>query len=433
MEQKARASQGKGKGKGIHWRFHEIKDLLDLWGEKEVQDALRAVHKNIDVFEGIAKQMRERGHSRTAEECRYKTKTMRLEYKRVQAHNKCSENAPKTCSFYTELENILKRDAITDPPRLSRSYPVRREELPLGQDLDATTLDETCSRESILDTQATGPSLFTVEELEDNDEDSKLLLLEVPEGEVYEPVSVHAPPALLGSPPVTPMTTKAESEGEPETPNQSQQSPEQERESPPAKAAPSPGTHLRNLRTRRQRGRRGENIALAIMQHADEQAKLQREAMREDTSKNRQILLSLFHYLEEDTRASQERFNAIETMIRDVLDQSRVEKQCCTHCANCCNKSGPPPKRPFHGGIPPPSQTDLDMASTSADCHEQPLPEHFREVSQGEISPSNNPVTADITEPASASLRVAEAQKMMDTEGTRKGERERKTTTPYSP
>ncbi|XP_067321155.1 myb/SANT-like DNA-binding domain-containing protein 7 [Anolis sagrei] len=436
MEQKARASQMKGKGKGTHWRYREIQDLLVIWGEKKVQDALKAVHKNLDVFEGIAEQMRERGHSRTAEECRNKTKAMRFEYKRVQAHNECSGNTPKTCAFYTELENILKGDASTDFPRLSRSWPVRREERPLSQNLDATILEETCSRESVLDKQATGPSLITVEGTEDNEEDSLLLLLEEANGKVLEPVNVHVPPALVGSPSVTPITTEAEDEGEPETPNQSQQSLKQEREDPLAKAGLSPGTRGRTQRTRR-RGRRGENIAMAIMQNANEQARLQREAMREDTSQDRQILLSFFHYFEEESRASQQRFDAIEKLIRDVLERPRAEKPCCTHCTTCCNAAAvqeqqDPEARPR---IPPLSQTDLDMASTSAAHHVQPLPDSFGRVSQGETLPISNPVSAYIMELAHSSSQLAEAQRELseDTEGTRKSERERKRKKPYSP
>ncbi|XP_062828973.1 uncharacterized protein LOC100566263 [Anolis carolinensis] len=447
MELKARASKAKGKGKGTHWRFHEIQDLLDIWGEKKVQDALRAVHKNIDVFEGIAEQMQERGHRRTAEECRYKTKTMRLEYKRVQEHNKCSGNAPRTCAFYAELENILKVDASIYTPRISRSCPVRREELPLTQDLDANTSEETCSQESVLDSQATGPSLITAEGMEDNEEDSLLLLLKEANGEVLEPVNIHVPPALVGSPSVTPVTSDAEDEGEPETPNHSEQSPKQEREDPLAKAARSPGKRLQNLRTRK-RGRRGENIAMAIMQNANEQAKLQREAMREDTAKDRQILLSFFHYFEEESRASQQRFDAIEKLIRDVLEQSRVERQCCTHTTTCCNRAAAQepqdsvsrsPSGSRHR-IPPPSQTDLDMASTSAVSQVQPLLDLFRGVSQGETPSISNPVTAYISEPAPASSQLAVAQRELsdalhaeDTEGTRKSEREKKKKKPYSP
>nr|XP_003223685.1 PREDICTED: uncharacterized protein LOC100553256 [Anolis carolinensis]XP_008113300.1 PREDICTED: uncharacterized protein LOC100553256 [Anolis carolinensis]XP_008113301.1 PREDICTED: uncharacterized protein LOC100553256 [Anolis carolinensis]XP_016850725.1 PREDICTED: uncharacterized protein LOC100553256 [Anolis carolinensis] len=454
MEQKAKASQAKGKGKGTHWGFHEIQDLLDIWGEKKVQDALRAVHINIDVFEEIAEQMRKRGRSRTAEECRNKTKAMRLEYKRVQAHNKCLGNARKTCAFYAKLENILKGDASIDHPRLLRSCPVQREELPLTQDLDVTTLEETCSQKSVLDTQAASPSLITAEEEAD--------------GDVSEPVNVHVPPALVGSPSVTP-TTEAEGEGEPGTLNQSQQLPEQERKDPLEKAALSPATRLQNLRTRRRGVRRGENIAMAIMQNANEQAKLQREAMREDISKDRQILLSFFHYFEEESRVSQQRFDAIEKLIRDVLEQSRVKKQCCTHTTTCntatmqeqqdsvarsqsgatANKRGNQasrnslaPKRLFpedRHRIAPPCQTDIDMASTSAVCHVQPLPDLFRGVSQGETPPISKPVTTYITEPAPVSSQLAEARRKLsdalhaeNTEGTRKGERERKKK-PYTP
>ncbi|XP_054841816.1 uncharacterized protein LOC129333901 [Eublepharis macularius] len=103
------------------WREREIIDLLDLWGEDKIQEALRRSHRNIDCFRKIANQMAARGHKRSALECRNKTKSMRLEYKRVIAHNGTSGNAPTTCAYFRELHSILRGDASVKPKRIARS------------------------------------------------------------------------------------------------------------------------------------------------------------------------------------------------------------------------------------------------------------------------------------------------------------------------
>ncbi|XP_054840248.1 uncharacterized protein LOC129337863 [Eublepharis macularius] len=110
-----------GVKRGISWRHREILDLLHFWGEEKIQEALRNTHRNLDYFERISEQMATRGHRRSALECRSKTKTMRLEYKKVVAHNNRSGNAPITCPYYRELESILRGDASVHPKRLARS------------------------------------------------------------------------------------------------------------------------------------------------------------------------------------------------------------------------------------------------------------------------------------------------------------------------
>ncbi|XP_054828688.1 uncharacterized protein LOC129325148 [Eublepharis macularius] len=107
--------------RGISWRHREIMDLLHFWGEEKIQEALRNTHRNLDYFERISEQMATRGHRRSALECRSKTKTMRLEYEKVVAHNNRSGNAPITCPYYRELESILRGDASVNPKRIARS------------------------------------------------------------------------------------------------------------------------------------------------------------------------------------------------------------------------------------------------------------------------------------------------------------------------
>lgn len=50
----ARASQNGG-ARSLSWKPEEDKELLSLWGEEKVKDALRNHHCNIDTFESIVK------------------------------------------------------------------------------------------------------------------------------------------------------------------------------------------------------------------------------------------------------------------------------------------------------------------------------------------------------------------------------------------
>ncbi|XP_054851048.1 uncharacterized protein LOC129340346 [Eublepharis macularius] len=76
-----------------------------------------------------------RGHNRSAQECRNKTKSMRLEYKRVVAHNGTSGNSPTTCAYYRELHSILRGDASVKPKRIARSLNIAVKELPSRPEL----------------------------------------------------------------------------------------------------------------------------------------------------------------------------------------------------------------------------------------------------------------------------------------------------------
>ncbi|XP_061476563.1 uncharacterized protein LOC133381450 isoform X2 [Rhineura floridana] len=107
-------------GRGVSWRYREVLDLLDIWGEAKIQDILKASYRNIETFEDIAMQMSCRGHNRTGVECRNKTKALRSEYRKVIAHNRKSGNSKVTCPFYEELHSILRGDASITPKRIAR-------------------------------------------------------------------------------------------------------------------------------------------------------------------------------------------------------------------------------------------------------------------------------------------------------------------------
>ena len=113
-------------GRGITWSHKETFDLLDIWGEKKVQEKLSTSHRNLDIFEQVAAEMGRRGHVRTAVECRNKTKTMRKEYRWVVTHNTRSGSGASTCPYYKELDGILHSDTTIRPKRVAGSLKITR-------------------------------------------------------------------------------------------------------------------------------------------------------------------------------------------------------------------------------------------------------------------------------------------------------------------
>uniref|UniRef100_A0A8D0B936 Myb/SANT-like DNA-binding domain-containing protein n=1 Tax=Salvator merianae TaxID=96440 RepID=A0A8D0B936_SALMN len=110
----------------ISWQHEEIMDRLGIWGEQKVQDQLWKSCQNIDQFALVAAEMKARGHSRSVEECRRKTKNMHQEYRKVINHNAHSSSNRIRCPYYKELHSILRGDASVASKRVTSSMAVVR-------------------------------------------------------------------------------------------------------------------------------------------------------------------------------------------------------------------------------------------------------------------------------------------------------------------
>ncbi|XP_054827122.1 myb/SANT-like DNA-binding domain-containing protein 7 [Eublepharis macularius] len=258
--------------RGIAWREREILDLLSFWGEEKIQEALKSSYRNIDYFERIAAQMALRGHKRTAMECRSKTKTMRLDYKKVVAHNSTSGNAPITCPYFRELDSILRGDASVKPKRVSRSLGV----VSLGRQLrdpcpvsdgseelfshDLFTIDHgqirsstPCQvgvRENVPEVEAEIDTDATVDGLEDKESDDPC-----PDGQEETISNNSSSTSGLGSSKESPLKSVAEL---------------------------SPGTRLSAIRSRRRRNAGLFSVADKMMSQSGEEHKAQINEWRID-------------------------------------------------------------------------------------------------------------------------------------------------------
>ncbi|KAJ3612496.1 hypothetical protein NHX12_020771 [Muraenolepis orangiensis] len=82
------------------WSDEETLALIGVWGEPEVQRALRGSVHNGHVYAEIAERMRRLGHAKSQEQCRWKVKALR-------AHFRQSRKNKGDYKFYSQLELIL--------------------------------------------------------------------------------------------------------------------------------------------------------------------------------------------------------------------------------------------------------------------------------------------------------------------------------------
>ena len=73
--------------RGAAWSDQEVKALITIWGEENVQEELDGAVRNKTVFQNISKKMVEQGYSRDGEQCKTKIKNLKEQYRAVKDHN----------------------------------------------------------------------------------------------------------------------------------------------------------------------------------------------------------------------------------------------------------------------------------------------------------------------------------------------------------
>ena len=93
--------------KGTFWCEEEIKALIKIWGEENIQSQLDGAVRNKNVYMEIAKQLSTQGYDRDWEQCKNKVKNLKKIYREVKDNNGETGRGRKTCKFYDELDSIL--------------------------------------------------------------------------------------------------------------------------------------------------------------------------------------------------------------------------------------------------------------------------------------------------------------------------------------
>ena len=104
-----------GTSRGTSWTDKEIKALINIWGEDNIQEELDGAVRNSVIYSSISKKMYDMGFVRDWKQCRTKIKNLKKEYRQVKDHNGETGRGRKTCKFYTELDSILGHRPASTP------------------------------------------------------------------------------------------------------------------------------------------------------------------------------------------------------------------------------------------------------------------------------------------------------------------------------
>ncbi|XP_058234510.1 multifunctional protein ADE2 [Hemibagrus wyckioides] len=93
---------------GRHWSDKEIRALLNIWADREMQVRLQSTHRNKAIFQEMARRLElQHGVVRDWRQCRTKYKNLKYDYK-------VSKNQGRTMRFFAEVDAILQGKDMED-------------------------------------------------------------------------------------------------------------------------------------------------------------------------------------------------------------------------------------------------------------------------------------------------------------------------------
>ncbi|XP_048364839.1 bifunctional phosphoribosylaminoimidazole carboxylase/phosphoribosylaminoimidazole succinocarboxamide synthetase isoform X3 [Sphaerodactylus townsendi] len=99
-------------GVGKHWCDNEVRALINIWSDEEIQKTLEGATRNKDIFEEIARRLMKVGIDRDWKQCRTKYKNLKYEYRALQKENHQLGNARRKMRFYDEIDCILRSQPL---------------------------------------------------------------------------------------------------------------------------------------------------------------------------------------------------------------------------------------------------------------------------------------------------------------------------------
>ncbi|KAM6401169.1 bifunctional phosphoribosylaminoimidazole carboxylase/phosphoribosylaminoimidazole succinocarboxamide synthetase [Pluvialis apricaria] len=91
---------------GKHWTVNEVRALIRVWSDKNIQQQLEGTVRNKRIFEQVAARLQKFGIDRDWKQCRTKYKNLKHEYKSVKSAQD-SGSTRKSMKFFNELDAIL--------------------------------------------------------------------------------------------------------------------------------------------------------------------------------------------------------------------------------------------------------------------------------------------------------------------------------------
>ncbi|KAM6075670.1 bifunctional phosphoribosylaminoimidazole carboxylase/phosphoribosylaminoimidazole succinocarboxamide synthetase isoform 2-T2 [Chlamydotis macqueenii] len=96
---------------GKHWTVNEVRALIRIWSDKNIQQQLEGTVRNKSIFEQVAARLQKFGIDRDWKQCRTKYKNLKHEYKSVKSAQD-SGSTSKSMKFFNELDAILRHSII---------------------------------------------------------------------------------------------------------------------------------------------------------------------------------------------------------------------------------------------------------------------------------------------------------------------------------
>ncbi|XP_017270412.1 uncharacterized protein zgc:113263 [Kryptolebias marmoratus] len=93
------------------WSEEETLALIEIWGEEDVQKALRGYIHNGHIYAEISERLHDLGYSKTPEQCRSKVKSLRINFR--QCYDRKKSGRKVDYKFYHQLEEILGQEATS--------------------------------------------------------------------------------------------------------------------------------------------------------------------------------------------------------------------------------------------------------------------------------------------------------------------------------
>ncbi|XP_014117896.1 PREDICTED: uncharacterized protein LOC106628861 isoform X4 [Pseudopodoces humilis] len=91
---------------GKHWTVNEVRALIHIWSDKNIQQQLEGTVRNKRIFEQVAARLQKFGIDRDWKQCRTKYKNLKHEYKSIKSAQD-SGSTSKSMKFFNELDAIL--------------------------------------------------------------------------------------------------------------------------------------------------------------------------------------------------------------------------------------------------------------------------------------------------------------------------------------
>ena len=136
------------------WSKEETLKLIDIWARADIQVQLEACHRNRDVYQKIAKELREEGGctNRTYEQCREKVKKLKGDYRKVKDKQHKTGEERNDWEYFEAMDSVLGHKPATHPPLVIDTS--AKENVVTVKSVDASSDDKVQ-----LDSKTTDPSV----------------------------------------------------------------------------------------------------------------------------------------------------------------------------------------------------------------------------------------------------------------------------------